>query len=312
MRSGSYSRSRMRNKASLSVRLWPNSVIGSPSEVMMCLTPIAAAARTALMICIVPKCQGALGSSRFAWAQYVVMVSPYFSNMRWMSNGLPSRLAAAANPYSTPTLPPSVLSVTSAYLKPQSLIRSSWCSNPENGSINAKQPTLIAIRQPPHDVCAGLTAESILPGEIEHRLQVLGLRFVEHDRGVHDQTGLALGVVDDPLAVCLHVVRRTTQKHDIRHVTHQADLTTQHIPGSLEVGIGEVVDDLPARDVSDVFEPAFEVSFPVDYRGDTLVNQGAQAFAQVRPVEFLELRIGHELARRFVDPDPGAVSYTHL
>src|SRR5450759_4734035 len=127
------------------------------------------------------------------------MVSPYFSNMRWMSNGLPSRLAAAANPYSTPTLPPSVLSVTSAYLKPQSLIRSSWCSNPENGSINAKQPTLIAIRQPPHDVCSGLTAESILPGEIEHRLQVLGLRFVEHDRGVHDQAGLALGVVDDPL-----------------------------------------------------------------------------------------------------------------
>ena len=125
MRSGSYSRSRIRNSASASVRLWPNAVLGSPSDVMTCSTPTAAARRTALMICIVPNRHGAVGSSRFACAHQVVIFRPRASNMRLMSNGFASRLATAAKPYSTPMLPPSVLSVTSAYLKPQSLMRSS-------------------------------------------------------------------------------------------------------------------------------------------------------------------------------------------
>ena len=40
-RSGSYSRSRIRNRASLSVRLCPKAVFGSPSDVMTCCTPTA-------------------------------------------------------------------------------------------------------------------------------------------------------------------------------------------------------------------------------------------------------------------------------
>src|SRR5208283_406351 len=143
IRRGSKSLSRIRNRASLSVRLCPNSVFGSPSVLMTCFTPIVAAARTAFINCEVWYRQGADGSSRFAWAQYVLMVSPYLSNSRFRSNGFASRLASAVKPYSTPRQAPSELSVTSAYLKPMPLILSSCFSSVEMGSIRAKHPTFI-------------------------------------------------------------------------------------------------------------------------------------------------------------------------
>ena len=144
------------------------------------------------------------------------------------------------------------------------------------------------------------------PGCVYHGLDVRELCLVnaEDTGGKHVAAPFA-AVFDELATIRLDVLGLTGHHERGRHVAHDAAPAAQHPLSPRHVRLVEEPRDCPLGKLVDLVESSVEAAFREEEYRDAFLYQGCNHFFQRRPVEGIELCIGHPPVRPLVEGKDG-------